>query len=128
MNRNVESHFALNPTRIDMSRSTFDRSCSVKTSFNVGDIVPFFLEEVLPGDTFNVRTSKVVRMQTLLTPMMDNLIDWFGITGRSLTVKTLKVRGYLKRNILFLRLRHLPVVGLLVLLPIILAFLPVSVV
>ena len=73
MNRNVESHFALNPTRIDMSRSTFDRSSSVKTSFNVGDIVPFFLEEVLPGDTFDVRTSKVVRMQTLLTPMMDNV-------------------------------------------------------
>lgn len=73
MNRNVESHFALNPTRIDMSRSTFDRSSSVKTSFNVGDIVPFFLEEVLPGDTFDVRTSKVVRMQTLLTPMMDNI-------------------------------------------------------
>lgn len=73
MNRNVESHFALNPTRIDMSRSTFDRSASVKTSFNVGDIVPFFLEEVLPGDTFDVRTSKVVRMQTLLTPMMDNV-------------------------------------------------------
>lgn len=73
MNRNVESHFALNPTRIDMSRSTFDRSSSVKTSFNVGDVVPFFLEEVLPGDTFNVRTSKVVRMQTLLTPMMDNV-------------------------------------------------------
>nr|DAG81341.1 MAG TPA: major capsid protein [Microviridae sp.] len=73
MNRNVESHFALNPTRIDMSRSTFDRSASVKTSFNVGDIIPFFLEEVLPGDTFNVRSSKVVRMQTLLTPMMDNV-------------------------------------------------------
>ena len=73
MNRNVESHFALNPTRIDMSRSTFDRSASVKTSFNIGDIVPFYLEEVLPGDTFDVRTSKVVRMQTLLTPMMDNI-------------------------------------------------------
>lgn len=73
MNRNVESHFALNPTRIDMSRSSFDRSASVKTSFNVGDIVPFFLEEVLPGDTFNVQSSKVVRMQTLLTPMMDNV-------------------------------------------------------
>ncbi len=73
MNRNVESHFSLNPTRIDLSRSTFDRSSSVKTSFNAGDIVPFFLEEVLPGDTFNVKTSKVVRMQTLLTPMMDNV-------------------------------------------------------
>ncbi len=73
MNRNVESHFALNPTRIDLSRSTFDRSSSVKTSFNAGDVVPFFLEEVLPGDTFNVKSSKVVRMQTLLTPMMDNV-------------------------------------------------------
>ncbi len=73
MNRNVESHFALNPTRIDLSRSTFDRSASIKTSFNAGDIVPFFLEEVLPGDTFNVKSSKVVRMQTLLTPMMDNV-------------------------------------------------------
>lgn len=73
MNRNVESHFSLNPTRIDLSRSTFDRSSSVKTSFNAGDIVPFFLEEVLPGDTFNVKSSKVVRMQTLLTPMMDNV-------------------------------------------------------
>ena len=73
MNRNVESHFALNPTNIDMSRSTFDRSHSVKLSFNAGDVIPFYVDEVLPGDTFNVQTSKVVRMQTLLTPMMDNV-------------------------------------------------------
>lgn len=73
MNRNTESHFSLNPTRIDMSRSTFDRSSSVKTSFNVGDLVPFYIDEVLPGDTFKLKTSKVVRMQTLLTPMMDNV-------------------------------------------------------
>lgn len=73
MNRNVESHFALNPTRLDMSRSKFDRSFSLKTSFNVGDIVPFYVDEVLPGDTFNVKTSKVVRMQTLITPIMDNI-------------------------------------------------------
>ena len=73
MNRNVESHFALNPTNIDIRRSTFDRSHSLKTSFNVGDIVPFFVDEVLPGDTFNVDTSKVVRLQTLLTPVMDNI-------------------------------------------------------
>lgn len=73
MNRNVESHFALNPTNIDMSRSRFDRSHSVKTTFNIGDVVPFYVDEVLPGDTFSVDTSKVVRMQTLLTPMMDNI-------------------------------------------------------
>lgn len=73
MNRNVESHFALNPTRIDLSRSTFDRSSSVKTSFNAGDIVPFYVDEVLPGDTFSIKTNKVVRMQALLTPVMDNI-------------------------------------------------------
>lgn len=73
MNRNVESHFALNPTSLDISRSRFDRSHSVKTSFNVGQIVPFYVDEVLPGDTFSVDTSKVVRLQTLITPIMDNI-------------------------------------------------------
>ena len=72
MNRNTESHFSLSP-HVDISRSRFDRSASLKTSFNAGDVVPFFLDEVLPGDTFSVDTSKVVRMQTLLTPMMDNV-------------------------------------------------------
>lgn len=72
MNRNTESHFSLSP-HVDISRSRFDRSASLKTSFNAGDVVPFFLEEVLPGDTFSIDTSKVVRMQTLLTPMMDNV-------------------------------------------------------
>lgn len=73
MSRNAESHFAVNPTRIDISRSTFDRDSSHKTTFNVGDIIPFYVDEVLPGDTFSVDTSKVVRMQTLLTPVMDNM-------------------------------------------------------
>ncbi len=72
MNRNTESHFSLLP-HVDISRSRFDRSSSIKTTFNAGDVVPFFLEEVLPGDTFSVDSSKVVRMQTLLTPMMDNV-------------------------------------------------------
>lgn len=73
MNRNVESHFALNPTNLDISRSTFDRSHTLTTSWNVGDVVPFYVDEVLPGDTFQVKTSKVVRLQTLMTPMFDNL-------------------------------------------------------
>lgn len=73
MSRNTTSHFALNPTRLDMSRSSFPRNCSVKTSFNVGDVVPFFVDEVLPGDTFDVQTSKVVRMPSLLAPIMDNI-------------------------------------------------------
>lgn len=73
MNRNTEDRFALNPTNLDMSRSSFNRDHSVKTSFNAADLIPFYVDEVLPGDTFSVKTSKVVRMQTLLTPVMDNL-------------------------------------------------------
>ncbi len=63
----------MNPTNLDMSRSSFNRDHSVKTSFNAADLIPFYVDEVLPGDTFSVKTSKVIRMQTLLTPVMDNL-------------------------------------------------------
>lgn len=72
MNRNVESHFSQLPTS-EIQRSTFDRSCSYKTSLNCSHVVPFMVDEVLPGDTFDITTSKVVRSQTLLTPVMDNL-------------------------------------------------------
>lgn len=85
-NRNVESHFAYNPTNIDISRSSFDMSRSVKTTFNVGDLVPLCPPiEILPGDTFQIDMSKVVRLQTLLTPMMDNLyfdVYWFFVPNR----------------------------------------------
>lgn len=72
MNRNQNSHFSKNP-QVDIQRSRFDRSSSIKLSFNFSDLVPFFVDEVLPGDTFTVDTSKLVRMQTLVTPVMDNM-------------------------------------------------------
>ncbi len=72
MNRNVESHFSSLPN-VSIGRSRFDRSSSVKTSFNVGRLIPFYVDEVLPGDTFKVKTSKVVRMQPLVAPIMDNV-------------------------------------------------------
>lgn len=84
MNRNVESHFSMLPSA-DISRSKFDRSQDIKFTFNVGDLIPFFVDEVLPGDTFDITTSKVVRMQTLLTPVMDNIyLDtyWFFVPNR----------------------------------------------
>lgn len=73
MSRNAQSRFATNPTNIDISRSTFDRSSSIKLSFNVGEIIPFYVDEVLPGDTFDLDTAKVVRLQSLITPIMDNI-------------------------------------------------------
>lgn len=78
MSRNDELHFQTNPTSLDMSRSRFQRNSSIKTSFNAGDLVPFFCDEVLPGDSFSVNTSKIVRLQTLITPMMDNMyLDFY---------------------------------------------------
>ena len=72
MNRNT-FNFNDNPIQLDISRSRFNRDSSVKMSFNVGELIPFYVDEVLPGDTMEVSTSKVVRMQTLLTPVMDNM-------------------------------------------------------
>ena len=71
MNRNTQAHFAQNPT-IDISRSKFDRSFTHKTTFNTGDIIPFFCTDVLPGDTMKMNTAHVVRMMTPITPVMDN--------------------------------------------------------
>lgn len=70
--RNMDSRFAINP-QISIERSKFNRDCSVKTSFNVGDLIPFYFDEVLPGDTFQIRTSLVARLQPLVTAPMDNL-------------------------------------------------------
>lgn len=73
MSRNANSRFATNPVRLDMSRSRFSRNFSHKTTFNAGQVIPFYVDEILPADSHEVRTSKVVRMQTLLTPVMDNV-------------------------------------------------------
>lgn len=73
MSRNVNSFFSENPANIDISRSKFLRNQNVKTSFNAGDVIPFYIDEVLPGDTHSVDTSKVVRMTTLISPIMDNI-------------------------------------------------------
>ena len=72
MNRNVESHFSMLP-QANISRTRFDRSQDIKFTANIGEVVPYFVDEVLPGDTFDITTSKVVRLQTLLTPPMDNI-------------------------------------------------------
>lgn len=77
MYRNQNSHFAEVP-RADIRRSKFRRPSSLKTSGNIGEIIPIFLDEVLPADTFQLKTSFVARLQTLVAPIMDNLyIDTF---------------------------------------------------
>ena len=73
----ANSYFSTYKSDLERPRSRFDRSSSIKTSFNVGDLVPFYLDEVLPGDTFDVETSFVTRLQTLITPPMDDLFSGY---------------------------------------------------
>ncbi len=73
-----ESQFSEAPTDIEIHRTRFSRPFNVTTSLNAGLAVPFYVDEVLPGDTFEVKTSIVARMSTLLRPVMDNaFIDYY---------------------------------------------------
>lgn len=51
-------------------RNVFDRSHEVKLTFNMGELVPFLLEEVIPGDSFSVNAEILTRMMPLLAPVM----------------------------------------------------------
>ena len=63
---------------VNIQRSTFDLTHTHKFTRNSGELIPFFWEEVLPGDTFKVDTKFVRRMLTPAVPVMDNAyIDIF---------------------------------------------------
>lgn len=72
MNRNTESHFSVNPINLDIQRSKFVRPSTHKTTFNAGNLIPIYVDEVLPGDTFKMNMSSVIRMSTPIYPVMDN--------------------------------------------------------
>lgn len=62
----------------NIQRSRLNRSCSLTTTFDAGDLVPIFVDEVLPGDTFNMRLSTFCRLSPAVVPVMDNLyLDLF---------------------------------------------------
>ena len=71
MNRNNEAHFNQIP-KTNISRSRFKRDQNVKFTFDAGKLIPFYVDEVLPGDTFSVNTAGLVRMTTPVFPVMDN--------------------------------------------------------
>lgn len=59
--------------RAEIPRSSFDRSHGNKSTFNAGFLVPIFIDEMVPGDTFNCRMTGFARLATPLFPFMDNL-------------------------------------------------------
>ena len=56
----------------DIQRSTFDRSHGLKTTFNAGQLVPIYVDEALPGDTFSCNLTAFSRLATPINPTMDN--------------------------------------------------------
>jgi len=56
-----------------IQRSSFDRSHGYKTTFDAGYLIPIFVDEALPGDTFNLNMTGFARMATPMAPVMDNM-------------------------------------------------------
>lgn len=76
-NRYSQHSFAQIPD-VNIGRSKFDRSFALKDTFNFDYLIPIFVDEILPGDTCNVRLNTFARLATQLVPIMDNLyIDFF---------------------------------------------------
>ncbi|AXH74647.1 MAG: major capsid protein [Microviridae sp.] len=68
----VMTHTFSQVPRADIPRSSFDRSHGLKTTLDSGFLVPIFVDEALPGDTFNVNMTGFARLATPLHPYMDN--------------------------------------------------------
>lgn len=71
-------HKFANLPEANISRSSFNRNHGYKTTFNAGDLVPIFCDEVLPGDTYNLSMKSFARLATPVVPVMDGLyLDTF---------------------------------------------------
>ena len=77
-NRSVSTHkFSMIP-RADIPRSQFAIQTAHKTTFDAGYLVPIYVDEILPGDTFNLKMTAFARLATPLFPVMDNMyLDTF---------------------------------------------------
>ena len=71
--RSVMKHQFSRVPHANIPRSNFNRSHGYKTTFDAGWLIPFYVDEVLPGDTFNLRATLFARLATPITPIMDNM-------------------------------------------------------
>lgn len=71
MNRNNERHFNQVP-ETHVSRTRFKRDQNILTTFDAGKLIPFYVDEVLPGDTFSIDTAAIIRMSTPKYPVFDD--------------------------------------------------------
>lgn len=71
--KSVMTHQFSQIPKVNIQRSVFDRSHGYKTTMDGGFLVPFFVDEALPGDTFNLQTTLFGRFSTPIVPIMDNV-------------------------------------------------------
>lgn len=71
--RSIMNHYFSEVPTVQIPRSQFDRSHGYKTTFDAGYLVPFFVDEALPGDTFNCQVTGFARLSTPIYPIMDNI-------------------------------------------------------
>ncbi len=76
--KSIMTHQFSRVPQVQIPRSSFDRSHGLKTTFDQDYLYPIFVDEVLPGDTFNLNTAAFARLSTPIDPIMDNMfIDTF---------------------------------------------------
>lgn len=71
--RSASQHIFATVPKANIPRSSFKRDMTWKTAFNSGYLVPIFVDEALPGDTFNLKLTSFMRLSTPICPFMDNL-------------------------------------------------------
>lgn len=71
--KSVMNHSFSQVPKANIPRSSFNRSHGNKTTLDAGLLVPIYVDEVLPGDTFNAKLSAFGRLATPIHPIMDNL-------------------------------------------------------
>ena len=71
--KSVMNHSFSKAPSIEAPRSQFNRSHGYKSAFDAGQLIPFYCDDVMPGDTFNLRASVLARLNTPLFPIMDNM-------------------------------------------------------
>lgn len=69
----IGAHSFAQVPKAEIPRSSFDRSSGLKTSFDAGFLIPVFVDEVIPGDTFSLNMTAFCRLSTPLRPVMDNI-------------------------------------------------------
>jgi hypothetical protein len=95
MKSNQEYLFSQVP-QVEIPRSVFNRSHEHKTTFRAGYLIPIYVDEALPGDTFTLRHNIFTRLATPIKPIMDNLkmdIHYFTVPLRLIHENFKKMMG-----------------------------------